>query len=323
MTTALVIGASGQDGAYLSQLLLDKGYAVHGTSRDAEAASLFGLKSLGLHERVTMHSMSPHDFRSVLQVLQRVEPDEIYNLSEQSSVALSFTQPAATIESIVDSTLNILEAIRVIGGGVRFYNAGSSECFGDTGQHPANELAAFRPRSPYGVAKAAAVSLSANYRESYDMFACSGILFNHESPLRPSRFVTRKIAIAAAGIAKGDRQRLALGNLSIHRDWGYAPDYVQMMWSMLQQERAEDYVIATGVANSLENFVNLAFRVVGLDWREHVDLDPALTRPSDIAFSVGDPSKAASTIGWRPSIDFEKLVALIVEAEIKRSESQT
>ena len=216
--TALVIGASGQDGAYLSRLLLDKGYAVHATSRDAEAASLFALKSLGLHERLTMHSMSPHDFHSVLQVLEAAEPAEIYNLSGQSSVALSFTQPAATIESIVDSTLNILEAIRVLGGGMRFYNAGSSECFGDTGRHPANELTAFRPRSPYGIAKSAAVSLVTNYRESYSMFACSGLLFNHESPLRPQRFVTRKIAIAAASIANGIGHRLALGNLSIHRD---------------------------------------------------------------------------------------------------------
>jgi GDPmannose 4,6-dehydratase len=315
MPTALVIGASGQDGAYLSRLLLEKGYVVHGTSRDAESSPLRGLKALGIDGRVVMHSMSPHDLRSVLQTLERVAPTEVYNLSGQTSVALSFTQPAETMESIVSGTLNILEALRVVGGDIRFYNAGSSECFGDTGRHPANELTAFRPRSPYGVAKAAAVSLVTNYRESYGLYACSGLLFNHESPLRQPRFVTGKIVAAAARIGAGLEQRLALGDLSIHRDWGYAPDYVRMMWSMLQQPRADDYVVATGIAHSLESFVDIAFRAVGLEWRAHVDHEPTLKRPSDIAFSVGDASKAARAIGWRPSIDFEGLVALMVEAE--------
>jgi GDPmannose 4,6-dehydratase len=313
--SALIIGVTGQDGVYLSRLLLSEGYRVHGTSRDAEVARLEGLTVFGLRNRVTLHSLSPVDFRSVMQVVEAAAPQEIYNLSGQSSVGLSFTQPAETLESILMGTLNLLEAVRLVNPKIRIYNAGSSEIFGDTGGAAANEATAFRPRSPYGVAKAAAVSLVANYRESYGLFACSGFLFNHESPLRPERFFTRKVTAAAARIARGERERLPLGNLALRRDWGWAPDYVQAMFAMLRQERADDFVIASGASHSLEEFVALAFRSAGLDWRDHVDFDASLTRPSDISCSLGDASKAAKLLGWRPSVGFEEIVSRMVRAE--------
>jgi GDPmannose 4,6-dehydratase len=313
--TALIIGVSGQDGAYLARLLLDKGYEVHGSSRDAEVTSFQRLAALGLRDRVRLHSLSPSDFRSVVQAIDRIRPQEIYNLSGQSSVAMSFTQPVETIESIVNGTLNMLEAVRFVDPGIRFYNAGSSECFGDTPAQSADELTAFRPRSPYGVAKAAAISLAANYRDAYGLFACSGLLFNHESPLRPDRFVTRKITAAAARIAGGSDERLKLGNLAIRRDWGWAPDYVEAMWAMLQQPRAEDFVVATGTAHRLEDFVAIAFAELGLDWRDHVDHDPALARPTDITCSVGNAGRAAQILGWKPKVDFKELIARMMRAE--------
>ena len=285
---ALIAGITGQGGAYLARFLLEKGYVVHGTSRDAALARLDGLIALGIAEQITLHSMSPSDFQSVAQVIEGVAPDEIYNLSGQSSVLLSFTQPAETLTGIALGTLNILETLRCLRGTVRFYNAGSSDCFGDTGTGAANEQTAFRPKSPYGVAKAAAISLVTNYREAHGLFACSGLLFNHESPLRPHRFVTRKITAAAARIGAGSRERLALGNLSIHRDWGWAPDYVEAMWSMLQSDQPDNFVIATGVAHSLEELVAMAFAEIGLNWRDHVDYDSSLVRSSDIMCSLGD-----------------------------------
>jgi GDPmannose 4,6-dehydratase len=313
--TALIIGISGQDGAYLARLLLDRGYEVHGSSRDVEVNSLSRLSALGIREKVRLHSVSPVDFRSVVQAIDRIRPQEIYNLSGQSSVAISFTQPVETIESIVNGTLNMLEAVRFVDPTIRFYNAGSSECFGDTREHAADELTAFHPRSPYGVAKAAAISLTVNYRDAYGLFACSGLLFNHESPLRPDRFVTRKITAAAARIAGGSRERLRLGDLSIRRDWGWAPDYVEAMWAMLQQPRAEDFVVATGVTNRLEDFVAAAFAEAGLDWREHVDHDPALARPTDIVCSVGNAGKAARLLGWKPKVDFRGIISRMMRAE--------
>jgi GDPmannose 4,6-dehydratase len=312
---ALIVGVTGQDGAYLARLLIGRGLEVHGTSRDAEVARLAGLSALGVCGPVQLHSMSPVDFRSVLQTIERVQPDEIYNLSGQSSVGLSFTQPAETIESIVSGTLNILEVLRLLRGKIRFYNAGSSEIFGDTGNRAVNETAAFRPKSPYGVAKAAAVSLVANYRESYDLFACSGILFNHESPLRPERFLTRKVTAAAARIAGGSRERLRLGNLSASRDFGWAPDYVAAMAAMLSLREPDDFVIASGEAHSLEDFVRLAFETAGIDWRDHVDFDPAVVRPSDIAHSLGDAGKAKGKLGWQPTVRFPDIVARMVRAE--------
>ncbi len=313
--TALIIGITGQDGAYLARKLLDEGYVVHGSSRDAELARMTGLDALGLRERVTVHSVSPLDFRSVLQVVNRTEPDEVYNLSGQSSVALSFSQPVETMESVAVATLNILETLRLVNPSVRFYNAGSSESFGDTGRAAANEETAFRPRSPYGVAKATAFWQVANYRDAYGLFACSGILFNHESPLRPQRFVTRKVVAAACRIATGSGERLKLGNTDVERDWGWAPEYVDAMWRILQIDRPDDFVIATGRAHALREFVAAAFAANGLDWRDHVESDPALMRPSDIAHSVGDPAKAARVLGWRAQIDIAELVRRLVHAE--------
>ena len=312
---ALIVGISGQDGAYLARFLLGRGYEVHGTSRDAQVTRFEGLTALGIRDAVRLSSTSPVDFHSVAQTIERAEPDEIYNFAGQSSVALSFTQPAETIDSIIKGTLTLLEALRLVRPKARFYNAGSSECFGNTNGRPADEAAAYRPKSPYGVAKAAAVSLVTNYRESYGLFACSGLLFNHESPLRPDRFVTRKITRAASRIAQGSRERLALGDLSIGRDWGWAPDYVDAMWRMLQLDPPEDFVVASGVAHSLQEFVAAAFNEVGLDWRDYVDCDASLARPADIERSLGDPLKAARLLGWRAEVDFAEIVARMVRAE--------
>jgi GDPmannose 4,6-dehydratase len=313
--TALIIGITGQDGAYLARLLLEQGYVVHGGSRDAEAARLGGLEALGVSGRVTLHSVSPLDFRSVLQAVSRVEPDEIYNLAGQSSVGLSFEQPVETLESISIGSLNLLESIRFLGRDTRLYNAGSSECFGNATDAPCDEDTPFRPRSPYAVAKAAAHWQVANYREAYGLFACSGVLFNHESPLRPERFVTRKVVSAAARIAAGSDERLTMGDLDIERDWGWAPEYVVAMWKMLQTDTPEDFVIATGEAHALRDFVAAAFAANGLDWQRHVQTDPSLMRPSDIAHSVGDPGKAARLLGWEPKIKMPELVRRLVHAE--------
>jgi GDPmannose 4,6-dehydratase len=312
---ALICGISGQDGAYLADFLLKKGYDVYGTSRDAQISSFYGLTSLGIRDRVKVESMAVNDFRSVLQVLAKVRPDEIYNLAGQSSVSLSFHQPVETLESITVGTLNLLEAIRFIDRPIKFYNAGSSECFGDTGGQPADEMTPFRPRSPYAVAKAAAFWEVANYREAYGIFACSGILFNHESPLRPERFVTQKIVAAARRIASGSREKLHLGNISISRDWGWAPEYVEAMWLMLQQPEAEDFVIATGVTHTLEEFVAEAFRNVGLDWHDHVMTDPSLLRPTEITVGRGNPSKAHKRLGWQAKFKMFDVVRMMVEEE--------
>ena len=296
---ALICGVTGQDGSYLAQLLLDKGYEVWGTSRDATMSSQANLTTLSIDNQLTLISMAPNDFRSVLTAVERSDPDEIYYLSGQSSVGLSFEQPAETLESIASGVLNLLEVIRLRKKSVRFYNAGSSECFGDTGNVAANEETPFRPRSPYAVAKASAHWLVANYRESYNLYACTGILFNHESPLRPKRFVTQKIVQAARRIARGSGERLQLGRLDIFRDWGWAPEYINAMWLMLQQAEPQDFVIATGESHPLEEFVAEAFRIHGLHWREWVDISPSLFRPTDITHSLGDPAKADSILGWQ------------------------
>ena len=296
--TALIFGISGQDGAYLSQLLLQKGYKVHGTSRDAEVNNFSSLIYLGIKDLIKLHSVSLTDFRSVLQVLEKVKPNEIYNLSGQSSVGLSFEQPHETLESIAVATINILESIRFLGGNFLFYNASSSESFGETGDLPANEKTPFNPKSPYGVAKASSFWQVANYRESYDLFACSGILFNHESNLRPKRFVTRKICKAAARIALGSEEILNLGDISIKRDWGWAPEYVKAMWMMLQQERADDFVIATGYSSTLREFISYAFSALDLNWENYVKSNPKLYRPSEIQSVYGSPNKANEILNW-------------------------
>lgn len=315
---ALISGASGQDGAYLARLLLEKGYRVYGASRDAQSCSFANLQRLGIREQVRTLSLAVNDFRSVLQALQSTEPDEVYNLAGQSSVGLSFEQPVETLESISAAALNFLEAIRFTGRDIRFYNAGSSECFGDTGGGRADEETPFRPRSPYAVAKASAHWIVANYREAYTLFACTGILFNHESPLRPERFVTGKIIAAACRIAAGSQEQLQLGNMDIRRDWGWAPEYVEAMYMMLQQELPQDYVIATGTSRSLEEFVALAFEAVGLDWQDHVVSDPALLRPADIREGCGNPESAGRELGWKARFALEDTIREMIKAGRER-----
>jgi len=317
---ALICGISGQDGAYLAQFLLHKGYEVYGTSRDAQITSFKNLSRLGIRDRVTLESMSLIDFRSVLQVVTKVQPNEIYNLAGQSSVGLSFHQPVETLESVALGALSLLEAIRFTGLPVRLYNAGSSECFGDTGGVPADETTPFRPRSPYAVAKATAYWETANYREAYKLYACSGILFNHDSPLRPDRFVTKKIIAAACRIAAGGREKLHLGNLSIQRDWGWAPEYVTAMWLMLQQEEPQDYVVATGRTHSLEEFVDAAFSLLGFTWQDHVVIDPTLFRPADISVGNANPTKAAQHLGWRAQHGMRDVVRMMVQAELEEKQ---
>jgi GDPmannose 4,6-dehydratase len=319
MKKALICGISGQDGAYLAQLLLNQDYSVCGTSRDAQISSFQNLLHLGIRDEVKLESMALTDFRSVLQVLTKIQPDEIYNLAGQSSVGLSFGQPVETLESIATGTLNLLEAIRFLGAPIKLYNAGSSESFGDTGEIAADETTPFRPRSPYAVAKATAFWEVANYREAYGLFACSGILFNHESPLRPERFVTQKIIAGVCRIAQGSSEHVYLGNMQIQRDWGWAPEYVEAMYLMLQQEQPDDYVIATGESSSLEDFVAAAFASVDLDWREHVVIDTSLLRPTDLAVGRGNPAKAKNKLGWQAKYKTKDVVQMMVKAKLAKS----
>lgn len=312
---ALICGIGGQDGAYLAQLLLSKGYEVWGTSRDAQASTFNNLSALGIKERAILVSMASNDFRSVLATLKRSDPDEVYFLSGQTSVGLSFEQPVETLESITLGTLNLLEAIRFLERPIKLYHASSSECFGDIGMAASDENTPFHPRSPYAVAKASAHWLVANYREAYGLFACNGILFNHESPLRPARFVTRKIISAACRIAKGSTEKLELGKLNIVRDWGWAPEYVEAMWRMLQQEKADDFIIATGEANSLEEFVKCTFDSLGLDWRNHVVSNSALFRPTDLLWSQGNSAKAERLLGWQPSSKMREVIQKMIAGE--------
>lgn len=314
---ALICGVNGQDGAYLARLLLSKGYQVWGTSRDAQASSFANLKSLGIRDQVTLLSMASNDFRSVLTTLKNCVPDEVYFLSGQTSVGLSFDQPVETLESITTGTLNLLEAIRFLDRPISLYHASSSECFGDAGQQASKEDMPFRPRSPYAVAKASAHWLVANYREAYGLYASNGILFNHESPLRPTRFVTRKIISAACRIANGSKEKLELGRLDIVRDWGWAPEYVEAMWLMLQQEKADDFIVATGEANSLEEFVKYTFEALGLDWKDHVVTDRTLFRPTDLLWSQGDASKAKTILGWQATSKMRDVVQKMINAEIE------
>lgn len=318
---ALIYGISGQDGAFLSQFLLEQGYEVWGASRDAAVASRFDrLHQLGIASRIKIVSATLGDFRSVLSSLVEAEPDEIYNLSGQSSVSLSFEQPVETMNSVCFGTLNLLEAIRFMRKKVKLYNASSSDCFGNT-ESPANEDTLFRPRSPYGVAKSASHWQVAIYREAYSLFACNGILFNHESPLRSSRFVTKKIISAVAHVARGGKDKLRLGNTDIIRDWGWAPDYVRAMWLMLQQPHPEDFVIATGESHSLTDFVECAFAEVGVDPRQFIEHDRTLLRPSEIRVSRADPAKAARQLEWTASKKMRDVVRLMLAAELGNQEA--
>lgn len=311
---ALICGISGQDGAYLAKFLLGKGYEVIGTSRDAMAIPFNNLRHLGIRDQVQTASMAINDFRSVLHILGKHTPDEIYNLAGQTSVELSFGQPVESMESIAGGTLSLLEAIRFTNRSIRFYNAGSSECFGDTGSEPADENTPFRPRSPYAVAKASAHWLVRNYREAYGMNACTGILFNHESPLRHERFVTQKIVSTAARIAQGSNETLNLGNIEIVRDWGWAPDYVEAMWRMLQLENPDDFVIATGRSVSLEYFINQAFRHYGLEWQKHTATHADRHRPSDIPISRANPANACLRLGWHHQVEVDDVIVNMCNA---------
>lgn len=309
---ALICGIGGQDGGYLAKFLLSKGYEVFGTSRDIHLMSGRGLNVLGIASQVKLRSMAINDFRSVLGVLAEAKPDEVYNLAGQSSVGLSFDQPVETMESMTTGTLNLLEAIKFYNPAIRFYNASSSECFGDTGVVPADEATAFQPRSPYAVAKAAAFWLVANYRDAYKLHASSGILFNHESPMRPERFVTRKIVAAACRIAKGSDETLTLGDISIERDWGWAPDYVEAMWMMTQQPTASDYIVATGRTVSLAYFVERVFAELDLDWKAHVKTDKQFYRPSEIRASHANPAHIHKALGWHHRLEIEGVVKEMV-----------
>ncbi len=312
---ALICGIGGQDGAYLARFLLSKGYEVWGTSRDAQTSTFSNLSLLGIKDQVILVSMAPNDFRSVLATLKRSDTDEVYFLSGQTSVGLSFEQPVETLESITLGILNLLEAIRFLERPIKLYHAGSSECFGDVGKRASDENTPFHPRSPYAVAKASAHWLVATYREAYGLFACNGILYNHESPLRPARFVTRKIISAACRIANGSTEKLELGKLNIVRDWGWAPEYVEAMWLMLQHDRADDFIIATGEANSLEEFVRCAFDALGLDWRDHVVSNSGLFRPTDLFWSQGNPAKAERLLRWKPSSTMKEVIRKMIAGE--------
>ena len=312
---ALIFGISGQDGSYLARLLLEKGYEVHGTSRDHEASTFGNLERLGIKNKVALHSLILSDFRSVFSVVERVRPQELYNLAGQTSVGLSFSLPVETFESISVGTLNMLECMRMLKLGIKFYNAGSSEAFGNT-PDGAKEDTLFQPRSPYATAKAAAHYSVANYREAYQLFCCTGILFNHESPLRPSRFVTKKIVSTAARIKKGSGEKLELGRIDIKRDWGWAPEYVEAMWLMMQQNVPDDYIIATGVCTSLQDYVSKVFECLGLNWRDYVTLSPGLKRPSDIDISFGHAAKAEKILGWKPKVQLPEIISRMVEEEL-------
>ncbi len=317
--SALILGASGQDGAYLAELLVRRGLDVHGTSRDKEVSGYAGLRRLGIYDRVTLHSVVLSDFRSVVTVLNNVRPALIFNLAAQSSVGLSFEQPVETIDSIMHGTINVMEAMRFLALDAKFYNAASSECFGNTAkEQPADETTMFSPRSPYAVGKAASFWAVTNYREAYGLFVCNGLLFNHESPLRPARYVTQKIVRGVVEIAAGRAGTLELGMLNIARDWGWAPEYVDAMARMLDRETPEDFVIATGETHTLEDFVAAAFARVGRNSRDHVIDNPAFHRPIDILYSSGDPSKAARLLGWKAEKKMVDVVGLLIDAEMRR-----
>ena len=312
---ALITGISGQDGAYLAELLLRHGYSVHGTSRNSSLSRFENLRRLRILNRVEIHSTALTDFTEVLAVIRTVAPTQIYLLAAQSSVGRSFEQPVETIDGVVRGTLNVLEAVRSLKLDTRICHASSGDCFGSTGS-PATEDIPFRPRSPYGVAKAAAHLLVANYRDAYALFACSGILFNHESPLRPAHFVTRKIVDGAIAVAEHRMNRLELGTLAVARDWGWAPEYVEAMALMLSQDQPRDYVIATGVLSSLESFVAAAFSHFGLDWKMYVTAKPGNSRPLDIEANVGNPAKARTHLGWSARTTMPQLVTKLIDSEL-------
>ncbi|QWD73283.1 GDP-mannose 4,6-dehydratase [Polynucleobacter sp. UB-Raua-W9] len=312
MKRALICGVSGQDGAYLAQLLLSKGYQVFGGSRDLVKTDFRNLVKLKILDKVILLKIDLSDPASIHNAFSLSLPDEIYNLSGQSSVGLSFEKPEETRQSIVDATFNLLEEVRNYYPAAKLFSAGSGECFGETEGVPANELTAFNPKSPYAESKVAAFNLVKKYRDSCQLFACTGILFNHESPLRPSRFVTQKIISTAIDISGGSSKKLSLGNLAIERDWGWSPDYVEAMWLMLQNKAPLDFVIATGVGHTLEEFINITFSQLGLDWKEYVLIDKTLFRPNEGIQILANPRKAEEILGWKAKINFQQLIKLLL-----------
>ena len=319
LKTALICGISGQDGTFLTDFLLKKNYRVIGTSRDSQVGHFGNLKKLNLFSHVELTSMAPNDFRSVLSVLKKYCPDEIYFLAGQSSVALSFDQPIETLESITVGCLNILEAIRFLNLPTRLYNAGSSECFGDTKGKVSDLSTPFCPRSPYAVARCTAYWLTTNYRESYGLHVCTGLLFNHESYLRPERFVTQKIIASAVRISKGSSEKLFLGNVNISRDWGWAPDYVEAMWLMLQNKKAEDFIICTGETHSLESFVKIAFDYFNLDYKKYMEINSDFIRPNEILTSRGDATLAYDKLGWKAETKFEDIITKMIQYTLEKT----
>ncbi|WP_376790106.1 GDP-mannose 4,6-dehydratase [Thermoflexus sp.] len=312
---ALITGITGQDGSYLAEFLLEKGYEVIGMVRRTSTINFERIRHI--QDRVLLVQGDLLDQSSLIDILREYRPHEVYNLAAQSFVPTSFKQPVLTGEFTALGVTRLLEAIRLVDPTIRFYQASSSEMFGKVKEVPQNENTPFHPRSPYGVAKVYAHWITVNYRESYGMFAVSGICFNHESPRRGLEFVTRKITHTAAKIKLGLAHELRLGNLEARRDWGYAPDYVRAMWLMLQQDEPEDYVIATGETHSVREFVELAFDYLGLDWKKYVVVDPALYRPADVDLLVGDATKARTKLGWAPSVTFEQLVKIMVDADLE------
>ena len=313
---ALITGITGQDGSYLAELLLDQGYEVFGLVRRLSAPNYWRIEHL--LDRLTLIPGDLLDQLSLIRVLERVRPHELYNLAAMSFVPASWEQPMLTGEFNSQGVTRVLEAVRVVDTSVRIYQASSSEMFGKVREVPQRETTPFYPRSPYGVSKVFAHYITVNYRESYDLFAVSGILFNHESPRRGLEFVTRKVSDGVARIKLGLASELKLGNLDAHRDWGYAGDYVQAMWQMLQQDQADDYVIATGQSHSVRDLVEIAFGHAGLDWQQYVKLDPALVRPAEVDHLIGDATKARERFGWAPTVDFRGLVTMMVDADLAR-----
>jgi GDPmannose 4,6-dehydratase len=318
MPTALITGITGQDGAYLAAFLFNKGYTVWGTVRYQSRQERGALDALGIHDSIHYLAVDFCDTSSLSHAIETAQPDEIYNLAAQSSVAASFEVPTLTGEVTGLGVARLLQAIRETKPDARFYQASSSEMFGKAQEVPQTEETPFYPRSPYGAAKVYAHWMTVNYRESYGCHASSGILFNHESPLRPEQFVTRKVTQAVARIKHGQQKTLSLGNLDVERDWGFAGDYVEAMYLMLQQEQPDDYIIATGKTHSLRQFVDSAFRCVDLDYRDYVQIDPAFFRPAEVNAVVGCNKKAVACLGWAPRMGFERLVEFLVEADVRR-----
>jgi GDPmannose 4,6-dehydratase len=313
---ALITGITGQDGSYLAEFLLDKGYQVHGTVRRRSSGGWERIEHL--QDRLTLHEADLLDPSSLIHVLEQSQADEVYNLAAQSFIPTSFSQPVLTGEFTGLGVVRLLEAIRHVNPQLRFYQASSSEMFGKVRQEPQNEATPFWPRSPYAVAKVYGHGITVNYRESYGLFACCGILFNHESPRRGTEFVTRKISLAVARIKAGLQDKLKLGNLEAERDWGFAGDHVRAMWLMLAADQPDDFVVATGVKHSVRDFAREAFAHVGLDYQDYVEVDPGLIRPADVATLRGDASKARSLLGWEPQVSFPGLVRMMVDADLQR-----